>query len=110
ERDFIYAKDAARAVVLLLDSDYTGPVNLGSGAMRSVGDIVSIIERLSKKKIKILDVPVTGPMKFVTDISLIKKLTGWKPEYTLESGFEETYKIMAKYALECRWWKRGGSK
>ncbi|MDO8579443.1 MAG: NAD(P)-dependent oxidoreductase [bacterium] len=109
-RDFIYAKDAAHAVVALLDSDYTGPVNLGSGEMRSVGDIVSIIENLSGKKVKVLDVPVNGPMKFVTDISLLKKLTGWKPEYTLESGFEETYKIMAKYAPECRWWEKNPKK
>ncbi|MEK7607408.1 MAG: NAD(P)-dependent oxidoreductase [Patescibacteria group bacterium] len=105
-RDFIYVKDAARAIIALLDTDYIGTINLGSGQMRSVGDIVSIIEKISGKKVKVLDIPVTGPMKFVYDISLVKKLTGWKPEYTLEQGLEETYDIMKTYANECKWWEK----
>ena len=94
ERDLIYAKDAADAVAVLLETDYKGHVNLGAGESRSIGEVVEIIEKLSGKKIKVLDVPVTGPMKFVTDISLITKLTGWKPKYSLEGGLKETYQIM----------------
>ena len=37
ERDFIYVEDAARAVIELLDADYDGTLNLGTGAMTSVG-------------------------------------------------------------------------
>lgn len=104
-RDFIYAKDAADAVVKLLDTDYTGPVNLGSGVMRSVGHVTRIIEKLSGKKIRVLDKPVTGPMQFVYDISLVSRLTGWHPRYSLEEGLAETYTAMAAYADQCRWWE-----
>ncbi len=106
ERDFVYGKDVADAIMKLIDTDYVGPVNVGSGIMRSVAEVVAIVERLSGKKIKVLDVPVTGPMKFQHDISLLRRLTGWKPNYSLEAGLAETYQIMKSYAQECRWWEQ----
>lgn len=93
-RDFLYTPDAADAIVKLLDTDYTGPVNLGTGQSVSVGRIVEIIEKLSGKQIKNLGKPVSGPMQFVCDISLVKKLTGWEPKYTIEEGLTETFKRM----------------
>lgn len=98
-RDFLYTPDAADAIVKLLDTDYTGPVNLGTGQSVSVGRIVEIIEQLSGKKIKNLDKPVSGPMHFVCDISLVKKLTGWEPKHSIEEGLRETYRIMKAYAV-----------
>lgn len=106
ERDFVYGKDVADAAMKLIDTDYVGPVNVGSGIMRPVSDVVQIIERLSGKKIKVLDVPVTGPMKFQHDISLLQRLIGRRPNYSLEEGLAETYQIMKSYADECRWWER----
>ncbi len=105
ERDFLYIRDASDAIISLLDTDYTGPLNLGSGIMNSVGRVVEIIESLSGKKVKVLDIPVTGPMKFRYDLSLIKKLTGWQPRYSIEEGITETYNEMKPYADECRWWE-----
>jgi nucleoside-diphosphate-sugar epimerase len=94
ERDFIFAEDSAEAIVKLLDTDYTGPLNLGTGEMHSVSEIARIVERISGKKVKVLDKPVNGPMKFVTDISLLQMLTGWKPRHTLEEGLKKTYEMM----------------
>ena len=96
-RDFLYTADAADAIVKLLDTDYTGPINLGTGKSVSVGRIAQIIGDLSGKKIKDLNQPVSGPMNFVCDISLIKKLIGWKPKYSIEEGLRETYGIMKQY-------------
>ena len=106
-RDFLYASDAADAIVKLLDTNYTGPVNLGSGKSISVGRIVEIIENLSGKKIKNLDKPVSGPMNFVCDISAVKRLIGWRPKYSVEEGITEMYETMKQYADECRWWEKG---
>lgn len=96
-RDFLYTVDAADAIVTLLETDYTGPVNLGTGKSVSVGTIAEIIGRLSGKNIKNLDKPVSGPMHFTCDISLVKKLTGWSPIYTIEQGLTETYERMKSY-------------
>ncbi|MDO8659027.1 MAG: NAD(P)-dependent oxidoreductase [Candidatus Parcubacteria bacterium] len=105
-RDFLYTPDAADAIVRLLETDYTGPVNLGTGKSVSVGQIAEIIEKLSGKKIKNLDKPVSGPMNFVCDISLVKKLTGWEPKYSIEQGLKKTYETMKQYANECLWWEK----
>jgi len=96
-RDFLYTPDAADAIIKLLDTDYTGPVNLGTGKSVSVGRIAKIIGDLSGKTIKDLNQPVTGPMNFVCDISLVKKLTGWQPKYSIENGLLETYETMKQY-------------
>lgn len=94
KRDFIFTSDAANAIVKLLETDYTGNINLGSGTMSSIGDITDIIEDISGKKISSQNKKVGGVMEFVADVSLLKKLTGWEPEHSLRSGFEKTYKIM----------------
>ena len=36
-------------------------------------------------------------MELEVDISLVKKLTGWKPKYSLEQGLKKTYEIMKYY-------------
>ena len=98
QRDFIYTADASDAIVKLLDTDYTGPVNVATGQMHSIGDVVKILEKLSGIKIEIGDGPATGHMQFFSDNTLIKKLINWEPKYNLEEGLTETYKkMMAMY-------------
>jgi len=93
QRDFIFAQDAAEAVVKLLDTDYTGPVNLGTGSMHSVGEIAQIVGKLAGKRVTSLNKKVSGPMKFVVDTSLLKRLIDWEPKHTLEQGLTKTYEV-----------------
>ena len=97
KRDFIYSEDASDAIIKLLDSDYTGILNLGTGTMSSCSEIVSIIEKLSGKKVISENKKVWGPMEFNSDITLLRKLTNWKPKHSLEEGLEKTYNIMKNY-------------
>ena len=71
KRDFIFTEDAAEAVLKILDTDFTGIVNLGSGKMSSLKLISEIIEDLSGKKIISKNQPVSGPMEFNTNIKRI---------------------------------------
>ena len=97
KRDFIFVEDAADAVIKLLNTDYNGVINLGSGEMNSIEKITNYVEKLSGKKIISENKNVSGPMELIVDISLIKKLTGWKPAYSLEGGLEKTFNIMKEY-------------
>ena len=97
KRDFIFTEDAADAVIKLLNCDYTGIMNLGTGEMNSINKITKIIEGLSGKKIISENKEVSGPLEFIADISKIKKITGWSPKHDLESGLTKTYDIMKKY-------------
>ena len=105
-RDFLYLDDAAEAIIKLMETDYTGIVNLGTGKSVSIGHIAEILEELSGKKIINLDKNVSGPMNFQCDISLVNKLTGWQPKHSIEEGLSLTYKQMKQWALECRWWEK----
>ena len=100
ERDFIFTEDAADAVLKLINSNFTGTVNLGSGKKCSLKEMTDIIENVSGKKIISEDKQVSGPMKFVTDISKLQKLINWEPKYSLKEGLEKTYNIMKEYHLK----------
>lgn len=100
ERDFIFTEDAADAVLKLINSDFTGTINLGSGRKCSLKEMTDIIEKVSGKKIISEDKQVSGPMKFVTDISKLQKVINWKPEFSLKDGLEKTYNIMKEYHLK----------
>lgn len=105
-RDFLFLDDAAEAIINLMDTEYTGVINLGSGESTSIGNIVEILETVSGKKVRDLGKLVSGPMNFRCDISLVKKLTGWKPKHTIDEGLGLTYERMKKWAPECRWWEQ----
>ena len=97
KRDFIFLEDAADAVIKLLNTDHNGVINLGSGEMNSIEKIINYVEKLSGKKIISENKKVSGPMELIVDISLIKRLTGWRPAYSLEEGLEKTFNIMKEY-------------
>lgn len=103
-RDFIYLEDAADAIMLLMDTQYTGPVNLGTGHPSSIGQIADILKDCSGKETIDLNMEVSGPMNFCCDISLLNHLTGWRPKYTIEEGIKKTYYRMQEWADECKWW------
>lgn len=92
-RDFLYSKDLARIVHLLMSEDLKpGPINIGSGQLRS---IVAIVEMLSK----IVGVPASrvqwdaskpnGRLKCYADLSRLQAL-GFMPEYDISEGLRET--------------------
>ena len=97
KRDFIFTEDAADAVLKLLETDFTGIINLGSGKMSSLKLISEIIEDLSGKKIISKDQPVSGPMEFNTNIKKISEITGWEPKFDIQKGLEKTFNIMKSY-------------
>ena len=107
KRDFIFTEDAADVVLKIINTDYTGIINLGTGQMNSIKKITDIIEGMSGKKIYSENKPVSGPMEFVTDISKIKNITGWSPKYNIEETrcydrFNKAGSSREMYRLDCR--------
>ncbi len=96
-RDFVFAEDAAEAVVKLVNSKFVGIINIGSGKSNSVKKLTEIISKLSNKKIYSLNKKVSGPYKFLNNINLLKKVINWKPKHTLEQGLTKTFNIMKNY-------------
>lgn len=96
KRDFVFVEDVIDAVMLLLKTSYSGPLNIGSGVMNSVGDICDILSQLSSKEIRDLNKNVTGHMEYCHDLTLVKSLINWQPKYSLENGLTITYNKMIK--------------
>jgi len=97
-RDFNYVKDTAAGFIALAKADNTiGEItNIGSNFEISMRDTVDLIVKLTGENVKIVtDEQRVRPDKsevdrLYCDNSKIKKLTAWKPEYTLEAGLKET--------------------
>lgn len=94
KRDFIFVDDAVTAVLKLMNSSYSGAINLGSGVSSSVSELCTCLEGLSGVKITDQGVPVSGHMEFCQDLSLIKRIIDWVPQFDLARGLEKTYREM----------------
>jgi nucleoside-diphosphate-sugar epimerase len=94
ERDFIHVEDAARAALALLDTDFTGTVNLGTGTLTPVSLVREVLQEVSGAEIEVLDKPATGPPATQCDISLLRRLTGWEPRWDVADGVRSTYERM----------------
>ena len=94
ERDFIHVDDAAQAIARLLDADYDGTLNLGTGISTPVSTVVDLLRELSGCPIVDRDIPVKGPAKFRCDMSTVNRLIDWSPRYSIEDGVRTTWETM----------------
>jgi nucleoside-diphosphate-sugar epimerase len=94
ERDFMYVKDVADAMVAVLDSDFTGDINIASGQPRTFAEIVNrIAVRLdAADRVDFGHYPrrPDDPQKITADSSRLSRIIGWSPEYDLDSAIDET--------------------
>ncbi len=91
-RSFLYIDDCIDAVRLLMDSDFSGPVNIGSEEMVTINQLAQMAIDLSGKDINIknIDGP-TGVMGRNSNNELIESKLGWKPKYSLKEGMKTTF-------------------
>ena len=91
-RSFLYIDDCIDATRLLMQSDFMGPVNIGSEEMVTINELVNHAMSVRNKKLDIVHVP--GPLGVRGRNShnrLIEEKLGWKPKYSLKEGITETY-------------------
>jgi GDP-D-mannose 3',5'-epimerase len=103
-RSFCYIDDAVEGTVRLMESDFSEPLNIGSDRMVTVDQLTDIIIRTSGKRIRTehdLSAP-QGVRGRNADISLAKKVLGWVPKISLESGLASTYQWIAQRCEEDR--------
>lgn len=94
-RDVLYSEDFAGAIVMILDNDKIkfDAFNIGSGVKTTVGEVVTHALKHAGHKPSKINYDLTKPttIKFrALDISKIKNLTGWTPEYTIDQGIKKT--------------------
>lgn len=91
-RSFLYIDECLDGIHRLMDSDFPGPVNIGSDEMVTINDLARMIVEISGKTLS-LD-HVSGPLGVRgrnSDNRLIQEKLGWKPSRPLRAGLERTY-------------------
>ncbi len=92
-RTFLYIDECLEGVRRLMDSDFTGPVNIGSEELISINDLAKMVIGFSGKNLKLKH--VEGPQGVRgrrSDNTLIKEKLGWAPTKPLKEGMEITYR------------------
>ena len=91
-RSFLYIDECLEATRRLMNSDFMGPVNIGSEEMISINDLAKMIINISGKNIKINN--IDGPQGVRgrnSDNKLYREKLGWEPSQPLKVGIEKTY-------------------
>ena len=83
---------------MLMESDYSKPLNIGSDRLVTIDGLTDIIVKLSGKKIeKRYDLSAPqGVRGKNADLTLLKKILGWKPRILLEKGLGKTHRWIEK--------------
>jgi len=98
-RSFLYIDDCIDGIRILMESDFSGPVNIGSEEMISINDFAKMTIAISGKNLAIKNIAgPTGVRGRNSDNKLIQEKLGWYPSLTLKEGMERTYAWIAKQA------------
>jgi GDP-D-mannose 3', 5'-epimerase len=91
-RSFLYIDECIEGIRRLMNSDFIGPVNLGSEEMVSINQFVDMISKIAGKQINKHHIEgPTGVRGRNSDNALIQEKLEWKPSQPLEVGLEKTY-------------------
>ncbi len=81
-----------KGIRLLMESDFLGPVNIGSAEMVSINKLAGMVAQISGKSLTFRHVPgPEGVRGRNSDNRLIEEKLGWAPSRPLREGLEETY-------------------
>ena len=92
-RSFLYIDECLEGVSRLMNSNFLGPLNVGSDKMISINELANIIMDIAGKTLTIKH--IKGPLGVRgrnSDNALIMKKLGWAPSQNLRYGLEKTYR------------------
>jgi len=92
-RSFLYIDECIEGVRRLMESDFPGPVNIGSEEMVTINQLVDMVCEIAGKRLKKrydLSKP-QGVRGRNSDNRLIREKLGWAPSMPLKEGLKRTY-------------------
>jgi GDP-D-mannose 3',5'-epimerase len=93
-RSFMYIDDCVTGSRLLMNSDVTDPINIGSSRSVTINQLVDIVEHIAGIKLerRYNRAAPKGVNGRNSDNTLILEKLGWEPSITLEVGMEKTFR------------------
>lgn len=96
-RSFLYIDECIKATLLLMRSDFEGPLNIGSEEMVTINALAKMVMNVAGKTLQLRH--INGPQGVRGRNShngLIRENLGWAPDASLESGLRPTYAWIAE--------------
>lgn len=91
-RSFLYVDDCLETVRRFMESDFNGPMNIGSEEMISINGLAELVMQLTDKKLSIKN--ISGPQGVRgrnSDNKLMREKLNWEPTQPLSEGLKKTY-------------------
>ena len=91
-RSFLFIDECIEATRRLMDSDFTGPVNIGSEEMVTINELVDTVSKVSGKTVH--RIHIDGPLGVRgrnSNNDLVREKLEWDYTMTLEEGISKTY-------------------
>ena len=97
-RSFCYVDDLINGFIMLMDSDFKGPVNLGNPIEFTIRELSTLIRNKINKNLEInyMPLPEDDPTQRRPDISLAKDKLGWEPSIDINRGLDLTIDYFRK--------------
>ena len=91
-RSFCYVDDLIRGMILLMESNYHKPVNIGNPNEYSIKEIANLIKELINPSLnfEFKPLPQDDPKQRKPSIELAKRNLNWEPKVNLKQGLIET--------------------
>lgn len=93
-RDYLYVRDVADALIALLASEVTGPVNIGSGDAPPIKDLVLAaarkLDREDLVRLGALPAPHREAPRVQAEVGRLVGEVGWHLRYGLDRGLDHT--------------------
>jgi len=97
-RSFQYVSDLVDGLIKLMNSNYTGPVNIGNPTEHTIQEFATLIKAEVGSSSNIVHKAAVedDPKRRRPDISLAKKVIDWQPRVSLKQGLEKTIDYFRK--------------
>jgi len=92
-RSFLFIDECIEATRRLMESDFIGPVNIGSEEMVTINELVETVAKVADKDVN--KIHIDGPLGVRgrnSNNDLIRENLDWDYQMTLEEGILKTYK------------------
>lgn len=91
-RSFCFVYDLVKGITKMMDSNVSGPINLGRPTEYTMIELADKIIELTESTSKIIfkPLPQDDPKQRQPDITKAKELLNWQPEFALETGLRYT--------------------
>lgn len=97
-RSFCYVSDLVDGLIRMMNSEVTGPVNLGNPREKTVLEIAQLVREMigGESEIEFRPLPSDDPRRRKPDITLARQHLGWEPKIPLEEGLAATIDYFRK--------------